>query len=111
MKRFMIKSILLISFLFIGVLIGMQKANDGILEMKGQNGHSLHQPLSVEQNEQGNMEASLLGNEVSSETLSEKKEKLEEMKAFNFFSSIGKAISDFVTSITEKIIQIISSLL
>jgi hypothetical protein len=48
---------------------------------------------------------------VESQTLTEKKEKLEEMKAFNAFSSIGKALAGFIEGITTKIVEFIASLI
>ena len=73
MKRFILKSLLLISVLFVGVLIGMQKANDGIVEMKGYEDAAFETPLTVSENETGNIEASLFGKQMGTESLSEKK--------------------------------------
>ncbi|MGF2617152.1 DUF3679 domain-containing protein [Rossellomorea vietnamensis] len=111
MKRFVLKSILLISILFVGVLIGMQKANDGIKDMKGYDQDTLGTPLTISEDETGNVEASLLGQEMGSASLSEKKKKLEEMKSFNFFSEIGKSVAGVVKSLTEKTVEFISSLI
>lgn len=111
MIKFFFKCALLISALFIGVLIGMQYANQGIVEMKGHEQHNFTSPVGVSQDGEGNVEASFLGNEVESETLSEKKEKLEDMKAFNAFSSIGKALANIIESITNEIVNFIASLI
>ncbi|PFA64462.1 hypothetical protein CN378_14845 [Bacillus sp. AFS015802] len=109
MPKFFLKCALLIGALFIGVLIGMQYANQGIVEMKGHEQQNFTSPVGIKQSGDGDVEASFLGNEVESRTLSEKKEKLEEMKAFNVFSSIGKVIADTIESITGKIVDVIAS--
>jgi hypothetical protein len=111
MKRFMLKSILLVSILFVGVLIGMQKANDGIRDMKGYNDEGFGTPLAISEDETGNIEASLLGQEVGSASISEKKQKLEEMKSFNFFSEIGKSVAGIMKGLAEKTVEFVSSLL
>ncbi|MFI8575221.1 DUF3679 domain-containing protein [Rossellomorea aquimaris] len=111
MTKFFFKCALLISALFIGVLIGMQYANQGIVEMKGHEQQKFTSPVGVSQDGEGNVEASFLGNEVESKTLSEKKEKLEDMKAFNAFSSIGKALANTIESITNEIVNFIASLI
>jgi Protein of unknown function (DUF3679) len=110
MKTFIFKCILLVSVLFIGVLIGMQYASEGIIEMKGHEGHSLSSAVQLSQDEEGEYEASVLGNEIQEETIIEKKEKLEKMKAFNFFSSIGKSLAGFVSDLTNSIIEFVASL-
>jgi hypothetical protein len=111
MKRFMLKSLLLVSILFIGVLIGMQKANDGIRDMKGYDDEAFGTPLTVSEDEAGNIEASLLGQEMGSTSLTEKKKKLEEMKSFNFFSEIGKSVAGIIKGLTEKTVEFVSSLI
>ncbi len=109
MKKFIFKCVVLISALFVGVLIGMQHANNGIVEMKGYHQESFNSPVGITQNQEGNVEASFLGNDIKSQTLSEKREKLEEMKAFNVFSSIGKGIANTIVSLTNKLVEVIAS--
>ncbi|OIU70619.1 DUF3679 domain-containing protein [Rossellomorea aquimaris] len=111
MSKFIMKCIVLICCLFVGVLIGMQHANKGIIEMKGHEKESFSSPVGMTQDQEGNVEATFLGKEVESQTLTEKKEKLEEMKAFNAFSSIGKALAGFIEGITTKIVEFIASLI
>lgn len=106
----MFKSFLLASLLFIGVLIGMQKANEGITKMKGFEDQSFQAPISF-QKDSNYMETSLLGKEVSSHDLEKKKEKLEEMKAFNFFSTIGKYLAATISSIVATITEWFASLI
>lgn len=109
MKRFLFKCFLVSAALFIGVLMGMQKANVGMQEMKGYQEEGFKAPLSLKEMENGDIEASVLGNDVSSHDLEKKKEKLKEIKAFNFFSSLGKTIANIISSVTEKIVNLVSS--
>ncbi|GIN38562.1 MULTISPECIES: YqxA family protein [Heyndrickxia] len=111
MKRFMLKCLLICSALFIGVLMGMQKANEGMMEMKGYQEEGLKAPITVKEVENGEIEASVLGKNVTSHDLEAKKERLKEIKAFNFFSSLGKTMANMISSITEKIINFFSSIL
>jgi hypothetical protein len=111
MKRFMLKSILLVSILFIGVLIGMQKANDGIRDMKGYDDEGFGTPITISEDGTGNIEASLLGQEMGSTSITEKKKKLEEMKSFNFFSEIGKSVAGIIKGLAEITVEFVSSLI
>ena len=42
--------------------------------------------------------------------LEKKKEKIEEIRAYNFFSSLGKKLAEMVSFTTEKIIDLITGL-
>lgn len=108
-KRFMLKCVLICVALFIGVLMGMQKANVGMVEMKGYHDDSFKSPLTIEEKGDGEVEASVLGKNISSHDLDKKNEKIKEIQAFNFFSSLGKSMANIISSITEKVIQLISS--
>ncbi|MED3548924.1 YqxA family protein [Cytobacillus praedii] len=111
MKWFMVKTFFLISLMFIAVLFGMQLANEGIHNMKGYDDANFKDPFAVNENEGGELQASVLGNDISSHDLQQKKEKLEEMKAYNFFSSLGKSLSDGISEATEKTIHLITNLI
>lgn len=108
MKSFMIKSILIASIMFVSVLFGMQQAHKGILEMKGYKDEQFKSAFTVQENHEGEIEASILGNDVSSHDLEKKKKELEEMKSFNFFSTLGKKMADMVSDLTNKTINIIT---
>lgn len=97
--------------MFVSVLFGMQQANEGIHRMKGFEDANFKKALNVNQNEGGQMEVSVLGNDINSHNLAEKKEKLEEIKAYNFFSSIGKSLADSVSAITKKSIEFITDMI
>ena len=90
MVRFWLKCTGILLVLFLGVLIGMQQANDGMKKMKGYEDPAFNSAFHINQSEQGEMEADILGEKVTSHDIETKKEKLEEMKAFNFFSSLGR---------------------
>ena len=59
----------------------------------------------MNQSNQGELEAAILGEKVTSHDIEKKKEKLEEMKAFNFFSSIGKQLGDANLNIFSSLIN------
>ncbi|MBM7716324.1 YqxA family protein [Siminovitchia sp. FSL H7-0308] len=110
MGKFFLKCVISVFLLFIGVLIGMEKANEGMRSMKGYEDTSLPSPVHLKKGDDGNMEAALLGNEVHSmETLEDKKKKLEEMESFNFFSSLGRALGNTVTNVTQKLVDLFVS--
>lgn len=110
MKRFMFKAILLTCAMFVSVLYGMQQATNGIHQMKGYEDHDFKGALTLKENGE-EIQASILGNEISSHDLQKKKEKLEEMKAYNFFSSLGKKLAEIVSDTTEKTLDYLVSLI
>jgi hypothetical protein len=107
MKIFMLKSLCLAALMLISVLIGIQLANDGILKMKGYDDPNFQDAVSID--EKGNeIKATLLGNDISSHDLEAKKKKLEEISAYNFFSSMGKKMSEGISGASEKIVEFIA---
>ncbi|PLS15174.1 DUF3679 domain-containing protein [Bacillus sp. M6-12] len=109
MIRFYLKCLLLMAMLFLAVIFGMQHANQGMKKMKGYNDPSLNSAFTVEESSQGEMQASFLGQKVTSHDLEEKKKSLEEMKAYNFFSDIGKKLSNAVTGGIRKMLDMMDS--
>ncbi|MCF7617734.1 YqxA family protein [Bacillus sonorensis] len=93
MASFIGKCILVSAVMFFGVLLGMQQANNGMLEMKGYKDPDLKGALSFSEGEA--KEASILGHQID---LEEKQKELEQLEAFNFFSSAGRALADSVTN-------------
>lgn len=91
---------------FIGVILGMQKAQTGLVNMRGYDDPEFKNAAALNM-EDGKIEAELMGNETASHDLLEKKKKLEEMKAFNAFSSLGKKVSDSVEKGVTKIVDIL----
>jgi len=107
MKLFMVKSICIAGLMFICVLTGMQLAGNGIHKMKGYDDPDFQNAVSIHESEK-NISASLLGNDLSSHDLAAKKKKLEEISAYNFFSSMGKTMSDGISGASEKLIKLIT---
>ncbi|WP_019242657.1 MULTISPECIES: YqxA family protein [Bacillus] len=106
MFRFFLKCILLIAVFFVGVLLGVQKANTGILNMRGYEDPQLYGAVSIE-NKDGEVNASFLGKDINSHDLQEKKEKLQDIKAFNAFSSLGKKTANGTKKAFEKLIDLV----
>ncbi|MEH6941190.1 YqxA family protein [Bacillus sp. JJ722] len=106
MFRFFLKFLLVLIIFFVGVLLGMQKANIGILNMRGYDDPNLYSAVSIEQHN-GEVDASILGKEMKSYDLQEKKEKLEEIKAFNAFSNLGKKITESSKQFFNKVLEFI----
>ena len=111
MVKFTIQFFLAAVILFFGVLLGMQQANEGLMKMKGYNDPSFQQVIHLSADEQGEIEASIMGNAVNSSNLEEKKRKLEEMKAFNIFTELGKRFGEGIRAIVEQIIHALTHLL
>jgi hypothetical protein len=103
----MFKSFFVAALMFILVFTGMQMANGGIHKMKGYADPNFQNAISLDDNGE-HLKATFLGNDISSHDINEKKKKLEEMSAFNFFSSMGKKIAQAVSAASEKIIHIIT---
>jgi len=110
MMKFMLKCFVLCTILLFGVLIGMQQANQGIIKMKGYEDPDLQSAFQVE-NETGDVQASILGNNVTSQNLQEKQEQLEQIEAFNFFSQIGKQFATLVSNGVSSLLESIATLL
>ncbi|WP_042345793.1 YqxA family protein [Bacillus massiliigorillae] len=106
MFRFFLKFLLVLIIFFVGVLLGMQKANIGMLNMRGYDDPKLYSAVSVEQRD-GEIDASILGKEINSYDLQEKKEKLEEIKAFNAFSNLGKKITESSKTLFNKALDFV----
>ncbi|MFC0270067.1 YqxA family protein [Metabacillus herbersteinensis] len=111
MVKFMLKCFVLVSILLFGVLIGMQQANQGMLKMKGYNDPELSGAFSVENEQTGELEASILGSTVTSQDLQKKQEQLEQIEAFNFFSQIGKKFAGVVSDGASSLMTYLSNLI
>lgn len=106
MKMFMIKCVGVAALMFISVLAGMQMANDGIHKMKGYDDPNFQNAIALNDNGE-HLKATFLGNDISSHNIDEKKKKLEEISSYNLFSSMGKKISEGISSASEKLINLI----
>lgn len=108
MVRFIFKTFLLCLVLFIGVIIGMQQANEGLKSMRGYETSETLGAFQLSEKEKGELEASILGNTVTSHDLKEKQEQLEQIEAFNFFSELGKWLSNTIQSFVSSILELVS---
>jgi hypothetical protein len=107
MKMFMLKFFCIVALMFISVLAGMQLANDGIHKMKGYDDPNFQNAVAL--NDKGeHVKATFLGNEISSHDIDEKKKRLEEISAFNIFSSMGKKVSEGVSNASEQLIHLLT---
>ncbi|TLS39345.1 DUF3679 domain-containing protein [Pseudalkalibacillus caeni] len=100
MASFFIKCTLLTGLLFFGVLLGMQQANKGMIEMQGNNEASGAFYIGASQD--GKLEAEVMGSKVTSHDLAEKQKKMEDTRAFNVLSSLGKTISAMIVAIVQN---------
>lgn len=111
MKMFMVKAFLAAALMFISVLFGMQHANEGTRAMRGYDEKGLNPAFSINESSTGELEASILGQDVSSHDLEKKREKLEKMKAYNFFSSAGRDLAEGLSKAADTAIQKVADLI
>ncbi|WP_027407859.1 YqxA family protein [Anoxybacteroides tepidamans] len=108
MVRFTIQFFAVVVLLFFGVLLGMQQANEGMVKMKGYHDPSFQTVLHLSKDEDGKLEAMVMGNKVTVENVDEKKKKLEQMKMFNMFSELGKRLAEAVRSSMRELLSFLS---
>lgn len=97
--RFFGRLSLMLLLLFFGVLYGIQLSNEGIRDVKGSD-QSFNVPFSISDD---HTEADVLGETVTTHTLEKKQQALQEIGAFNVFSSIGEQLSNMVTRLFRSI--------
>jgi hypothetical protein len=110
LKLYTLGAVGIVLLMFICVLFGMQQANSGIHKMKGYEDEGFQSAVAINK-ENGNLEASVLGENITSHDLDEKKQQLEEMKAFNLLSSIGKGVADTISSVAEKGVNLVGDIM
>ena len=108
MGKFLWKTSLLVLLLFFGVILGMQYANKNMKEMRGYDDPKMYEAFAVEKESEGEINATVLGKEISTADIEEKKEEMEEWKAYNAISSAGKGISNACTGIFQGLAKLIS---
>lgn len=123
-KRFFLKSALLITLLFCAVLYGMDLAKQGMMKMEGtQTSHSTsplnfdhipglgnNQPEKAQKQESANA-ATATKAEPQTDDLSSRITKLDQIHSFNPYSAMGDKLSDGVSSVFEHGIQATASVL
>jgi hypothetical protein len=110
MAKFIIQFCFAVLLLFFGVLLGMQQANEGMQKMRGYEDVSLPSVLHLSKNQSGEIEASVFGKKVKVDDLQEKKEKIENIKAFNLFSELGKQFANAVETLMEQLLSFLTKL-
>ena len=95
MVKFTIQSLLIAVIFLVGVLLGMQQANEGMRKMKGYNDPSLERVVHVSKNE-----TIVLG-----QSLEQKKEKLQQIETFNVFSKAGQQLATFIHSLIQHMLS------
>lgn len=108
MGKFILKVSALLFLLFFGIILGMQLANQNMKKMQGYDDPKMYEALTIDKQEDGEINATVLGNQISTTDLEEKKKEMEEWKAFNALSSAGKGISNTFTSIFKGMAGMIS---
>lgn len=96
------------SLMFVSVLFGMQIANNGIKDMRGFEDPNFQGAFIINEQEE-NVQVSVLGQNMDSHDLNKKREQLEEMEAYNFFSDLGKTLANMVNGIADMVLNLISN--
>lgn len=96
MIKFMLKFLLLLFTMFFGVIVGIQQANTGIQQMRGYHTEETEDAFQIVYKDGKEMEASILGHEVTGHDLEKRKQQLEQIEAFNVFSELGKGLAHIV---------------
>ncbi len=104
MFRFFVKTAGLMIVLLIGIIIGMQEAHTGILKMSGYDDLRFKNVLDIEKTEDGEMEAIVLGEQISSHHLEEKKKILEDLNANHILTDLTKGFNEFFSDLITKIL-------
>ncbi|WAA11514.1 DUF3679 domain-containing protein [Fervidibacillus halotolerans] len=102
MIRFFLKVLFGIGLLFFGVLIGIQEANNGLLKMKGYEDPNFKDAFTIQYDEEKGYKATIFGESVAKKDLEEKREQLEDIATFNFFTEMAKKIGHFIMGIFNK---------
>lgn len=103
MKMFILKSFCLLTLMFLFTLVGMSAANNGMNSMKGIS-HSERQSDSVQIQDLNHS----INNDHLSHNIAAKQQKLEKMNSFNFFSYMGKELSEGISQSLGNLIKIVT---
>ena len=102
MFRFFVKTFILMSVLFIGIIIGFQEANHGLHKMKGYDDAGFPHVL-LWHKENGEIETTILGETITSHDLEEKEKILEELSTYNIFTDMAKKMTNIINQSLSKI--------
>jgi len=98
--------LLIFSVFIMLALTGMQLAKNGISKVTSTNYYQIKDIISVGTVD-GKREATVLGRDFTGKELKKREQELEKLSAFNYFSSIGKGITSFVTGVVGHVIKLI----
>ncbi|MBS2969760.1 DUF3679 domain-containing protein [Metabacillus sp. KIGAM252] len=106
MGKFMLKTTLFAALLFLGVLMGMQIAGNGMKNLQGYDNPDMKSAFIIKNSRQDQeIEASVLGQSITSHDLETKRKQLESMEAFNPLSEAAKGISSGIENLFGKLIS------
>ncbi|RDU35443.1 hypothetical protein DRW41_18475 [Neobacillus piezotolerans] len=106
MKLYIVKALGLTALMFALTLGGMQAANDGISRIKGYGDPAFRQPVSVEKDGPGELKVAIMGGDGKTLRFNEGNGK--ETDSFNFFSSMGKALTSVLSGAVRGILEFFS---
>ncbi|WLR44000.1 DUF3679 domain-containing protein [Bacillus carboniphilus] len=101
MKKFILRCVVLCLVLFIGIIVGIKQAHNGVMYIKGDESSSLSTSIVKEDIDTTN--SSLYVNPK----LSEKEKELEEIEGFNLFSQAGRKLGEGVQAALQKCINLV----
>ncbi|WP_164462211.1 DUF3679 domain-containing protein [Bacillus sp. FJAT-42376] len=106
MIKFMFTSIFIAALLFLGVLMGMQMAGTGMKNLQGYDNPDMKSAFTLKSGgDKQEMEASVLGQSISSHDLEEKRKQIESMDAFNPLSEAAKGISSGIEHLFSSLMK------
>jgi hypothetical protein len=101
---FIFKSICLLTIMFLFTLAGMKLAYTGMNSMKGLSHSKVQSNISSKMQDLNTS----FENDYSSHNIAAKQQKLEKMNSFNFFSYMGKELSDGISHASRNLIKIVA---
>jgi hypothetical protein len=101
---FIFKSFCLLTIMFLFTFVGMKLAYNGMNGMKGISHSKLQSNISLKMQDLNTS----IENDHFSHNIAAKQQKLEKMNSFNFFSYMGKELSDGISHTSRNIIRIIA---
>lgn len=101
---FIFKSFCLLTIMLLFTLAGMQLANNGMNDLKGIKHSKIQSNISLKMQD---LDTSIDINHLS-HNIAAKQQKLEKMNSFNFFSYMGKELSEGISQSLGNLIKIVT---
>ena len=86
----------------------MQQANQKMIEMKGYNDQTFQAPFMIKENKDGEMEATVLGNNIASIPKDEDHKEIAQPQR-NLFSQLAQWLSTMLTTLIENILEAVGA--